>query len=121
VLDILFRCANGGDAVSVGILQAIGTLMARSVAGCAKYLDMGMEFDVVLVGSVTLKATCPVMLDTFMAETLRLMGKKVHFKPLEVPVAAGAVLWAMELAAGRPADDEMARKVTAILKSRTAL
>lgn len=116
ILGILFRCANAGDGVAAGILRSVGASMARCVAGCEKRLDMGEEFDVVLVGSVTLKASCPILLDTLKAETLRLTGKKVNFIPLAVPPAVGGVLWAMELALGRLADSDVTEKTIAAVR-----
>jgi N-acetylglucosamine kinase-like BadF-type ATPase len=113
ILDVLFACANNGDEVAAGILKQVGAQMARCIAGCARRLDMGEEFDVVLVGSVTLKATCPIMLDTLKAETLRLSGKRVHFIPLKVTVAVGSVLWAMELTQGSLVDDATVDRVIA--------
>lgn len=110
ILDVLFKCANEGDAVAVGILKHVGGQIARNVAGCERLLDMGPAFDVVLVGSVTLKASCPILLDTLKSEVLRLTGKQVAFIPLTVPAAVGAVLWAIELALGRLADDTVTQR-----------
>jgi N-acetylglucosamine kinase-like BadF-type ATPase len=111
ILDILFLCANRGDEAAAGILRRVGGQMARCVAGCERLLDFGDEVDVVLVGSVTLKASCPILLDTLKSEALRLTGKKLNFIPLAVPVAAGAVLWAIELALGRPAGKDVVDRV----------
>jgi len=111
VLEILFSCANRGDAVASGVLRRVGAQIACCIAGCERRLDFGEELDVVLVGSVTLKASCPILLDTLKAEALRLTGKKLNFIPLEIPVAAGAVLWAIELAAGRTASDAIYERV----------
>lgn len=115
ILEILFSCGNLGDAVATAILKRVGTQIARCIAGCEKRLDFGEELDVVLVGSVTLKASCPILLDTLKAEAVRLTGKKVNFIPLTVPVAVGAVLWATELALGRLAEKDVAdRTVDAV-------
>lgn len=121
IIDVLYRAANAGDGVAIDVLRDIGHRMARCVAGCAARLDMGEEFDVVLVGSVTLKAACPILLDTLMAETLRLSGKRVRFIPLKVPVAVGSVLWAMELALGSPVDDAMADRVIASVSGASGM
>lgn len=111
ILDILFLCANRGDEVAAGILKRVGGQIARCIAGCDRRLDFGDELDVILVGSVTLKASCPILLDTLKAEALRLTGKKLNFIPLAVPVAAGAALWAIELALGRPAGKDVRDRV----------
>lgn len=110
MLEVLFLCGNQGDAVAVNILKQLGGQIARCVAGCERRLDMGAEFDVVLVGSVTLKASCPILLDTIKSETLRLTNKQINFIPLAVPAAVGAVLWAIELALGHLADDAVTER-----------
>lgn len=111
VLDVLFQCANADDDVAIRILRHVGGQIARCIAGCERKLDLGNEFDVVLVGSVTLKGSCPVLLDTLKSETLRLTGKQVSFIPLHVPVAVGAVLWAIEIAQDRPVNDAVEKRV----------
>jgi N-acetylglucosamine kinase-like BadF-type ATPase len=115
ILEILFLCGNRGDAVAAGILRRVGAQIACCIAGCERRLDFGEELDVVLVGSVTLKASCPILLDTLKSETLRLTGKKVNFILLSVPVAVGAVLWAMELALGHQAEEDVADRVAKAL------
>ncbi|MDP3176346.1 MAG: BadF/BadG/BcrA/BcrD ATPase family protein, partial [Spirochaetaceae bacterium] len=70
VLRILFTAGNEKDAVALRILREVGSQMGRSVAGCAHFLDFGDEIDVVIVGSVALKATCPAMMDSFRDESL---------------------------------------------------
>lgn len=103
ILDVLFDCGNAGDKAATDILRRVGGQIARCIAGCSKRLNFGDELDVVLVGSVMLKASCPILLDELKAETAALAGKTVRFIPLDVPPAAGAVYWAMELALGREA------------------
>jgi N-acetylglucosamine kinase-like BadF-type ATPase len=107
VLEILFRCGNQGDEAAVGIQRRIGMQIARCIAGCAARMSFGPELDVTLVGSVMLKAACPVMLDTLKAETAALTQKTVRFHPLGVPPAAGAVYWALELALGHGAAEPL--------------
>lgn len=101
ILNVLFECGNAGDQAAVGILRKVGGQIARCIAGCAFRLDFGQELDIVLVGSVMLKAACPVMADTLKAETTALTGKSANFISLDVPAAAGAGCWANELVLGR--------------------
>ena len=98
ILKLLFECANKKDEISMEILTRIGKQIAKCIAGCAKRLDFGDELDVVLVGSVFNKATCPIMMQTLKSETVNLINKKISFIPLKTSPAIGSVLWAIEIA-----------------------
>jgi predicted NBD/HSP70 family sugar kinase len=95
VLEILFAAGNEGDAVALGILREVGRQMGRSVAGCARSLGFGDGVDIVIVGSVALKAACPAMMDSFREEAIRLSGKRLRFIPFGSSPSAGALLWAL--------------------------
>ena len=69
--------------------------------------------DVVLIGSASLKAQSPVMLDTCRAETERLTGKQIHLIPLTNPPASGALIWAAELAFSPEQVDALRERIIA--------
>jgi N-acetylglucosamine kinase-like BadF-type ATPase len=117
MLDILFTTASRNDEAATRILRHVGCQIAKCIAGCERRLDFDEELDVVLVGSVTLKANCPILIETLMSETLRLTKKSVHFIPLTTPVAVGAVLWAIELTLGHPAELETIDKIILSVES----
>lgn len=111
VLRALFAAGNEGDAVALRILREVGEQMGRSVAGCARLLDFGDEVEVVLVGSVSLKADCPAMMDSFRAQALRLSGKRLEFIPFAASPSAGALIWALEIANGGFAEPALAKRI----------
>lgn len=96
LVQILFRCAQHGDVPARQELERLGKEFARSLAGCIQRLSFGECVDIALVGSVTLKGECPLMVQTLGKELPRLTGKTHAFYPLGVPPVAGAVLWALE-------------------------
>ena len=109
-VQLLFTSARNGDAVASELLQRLGRDFAHSLAGCIRLLNFGHQVDIVLVGSVTLKATCSLMMDALQDTLPRLTGKKHTFYPLTVPPAVGAVFWAME-SAGFPPDTEVKERM----------
>lgn len=119
ILGILFDEGNRGDAQALDLLRHTGSQMAHSAAGVITKLDYDLEVDIVLVGSVNLKATCPAMLDAFHQTVERLTGKTCRLIPLDVPPATGAVLWALELLHDAPVGADTRAGVIAAV--RTAL
>ena len=117
ILEILFETGNQGDTVAIEIMENIGRQIARCIAGCEKTLDFGEDIEVVLVGSVMLKASSSLIVDTLKSETRRLTGKNISFIHLTVPPAVGSVLWAVELALGKKANKEIADKIAASLSA----
>jgi len=101
IIQLVFRTAGEGDAVAIELLTYIGTQLARSAAGCVNQLRFGEEVDIILAGSVWVKATDPTMFNVFKQEMARLTGKACQYITLDVPPAVGAVLWALELANGQ--------------------
>ncbi len=88
---LLDKCAFEGDAVCISFLKQLSHEFACSLAGCIQRLDFGSRVDIALVGSVTLKAKCPIMLDA-LKEELPLLTHKTHsFYPLRHPPVLGAV------------------------------
>lgn len=109
-IKLLNDSAEANDAVSIALLKNQGQEFAKSLAGCIRILDFGENVDIVLVGSVTLKSENSIMLDSLKETLPKLTGKTHRFYPLEVPPAAGAVLWALERS-GRQVDCEIRKKV----------
>lgn len=109
-VKLLFACAEKGDEPARERMRELGREFARSLAGCMRLLSFGPQVDVVLVGSVTLKASCSLMTDTMMETLPTLTGKTHRFYPLTSPPAAGAVLWALERA-GISLTEEIRRRV----------
>jgi N-acetylglucosamine kinase-like BadF-type ATPase len=97
---ILHRTAGEGDETALAILEESGRSYAGGIAGAAEALSFppGETVEVVFAGSLFTKADCDHAQKT--AERLlleRFSGERVlSFKRLDVPCAAGAVLWAMD-------------------------
>jgi N-acetylglucosamine kinase-like BadF-type ATPase len=116
LLKLLFDAANEKDAEASVMLEYIGHNMALSCAGCISRLDFDEQVSVVLVGSVILKADNPIMMDTLKNELPLMTGKEICFVPLAVPPAAGAVLWALEVAGIPTAAESLRKKVISQIK-----
>ena len=92
-----FEEANKGDEASIKILEDMGKCLARAAAGAIVELGINDTPEVVLAGSVYVKGSCPILVDTFKAEVNRLTGQECMFNVLQVPPATGAIIWAKEL------------------------
>lgn len=101
VIAALFAAYDEGDAVAAGIVRHVADALARSAAGCTARLRFGDTVPVVLIGSVWTKGRFQPMIDHFRARYERYAAKQADLRILEVPPAAGSVLWALELALGR--------------------
>jgi len=106
LVSVLLAAAEAGDAVGGSIVDRSARQMANSTVGCLRNLDFGTEepVDIVMAGSVWVKAESPVMRDRYKAYVQELAGQPCRFILLQAPPAAGAVLWALELAHGGPVD-----------------
>lgn len=111
--QVLYAAANEGDEIALALLRSFGVQFAQSIAGCINNLHFGDSVDVVLIGSASLKAQSPVMLDTCRAETERLTGKQIHLIPLTNPPASGALIWAGELAFSSEQVDALRERIIA--------
>ncbi|SFJ01116.1 BadF-type ATPase [Paenibacillus sp. UNC496MF] len=119
LMRILFAAADAGDEAAVAIVAHSAKQLAHSVAGCLAHLDFGDEpVDVVLAGSVWVKAESPLLLERFKRHVAELSPQRCSYTVLQVPPATGAVLWALELAHGRPAGADMRRAVIASVTGR---
>jgi len=104
LMRLLFAAADRGDEAALGILAQSARQLALSTAGCIEGLDFGEEVEVVLAGSVWLKAESPLYFERYRGELAALTDRLCRFVRLAVPPATGAALWALELAWGRPVD-----------------
>lgn len=111
LMQIMFAAADGGDSAAVGIVDHAAKQLALSTAGCIRNLDFGAEVDVILAGSVWVKAESPLLLDKYKAYVAELIPHRCHYTVLRIPPATGAVLWALELARGRPVGSDSRRSV----------
>ncbi|GBG06406.1 N-acetylglucosamine kinase [Paenibacillus agaridevorans] len=113
IVTTLLAAAEQGDAVASGIVDHSARQLAYSTVGCLGHLDFDDDkpVDIVMAGSVWAKAASPIMRDRYMGFVSGLTGQECRFVLLQEPPAAGAVLWALELALGAPADDALRAKV----------
>jgi N-acetylglucosamine kinase-like BadF-type ATPase len=120
LMRILFAAADEGDAAARGIVDNTARQLARSAVGCMENLDFGgvEEIDVILAGSVWVKAESPLLFQLFRQHVVSMTDRKFRYVKLEVPPATGAVLWALELAIGQPVDADTRRKVIENVKAR---
>lgn len=115
---LLFEVAEEGDPVARELLVHTGDILAHTVGGVVQQLNWpeNEPLEVVLIGSVHLKARCPLMRETFEKRLAELTGKGFVFVPLSAAPAAGAVLWALEEAAGQPPEAAVRERVMTSLK-----
>lgn len=112
LVTLLFESAESGDAVASAIVEHSARQLAYSTVGCLSHLDFNEEpVDIVMAGSVWVKAASPVMRDRYKQFVAELTGRSCNFILLQEPPAAGAVIWALELAHGGPISKEMRQKV----------
>ncbi|WP_334071462.1 MULTISPECIES: N-acetylglucosamine kinase [Paenibacillus] len=113
LVRILFRAADQGDSAALQIIRHSGEQLARSVAGCLEHLNFAgdREADIILAGSVWVKAETPLLFDGFRQQMAALTQVPCNYIFLQVPPAAGAVLWALELAGESPVKPELRGKV----------
>ncbi|MFC5401284.1 N-acetylglucosamine kinase [Cohnella soli] len=122
LMRILFAAADDGDAAAVELIDASALQLARTTAGCMHNLDFGEEVDIILAGSVWIKAESPLLFDRYRQHVSELTGhgRRCRFIKLQVPPATGAVLWALELALGRPVEPDIRQKVITGVESSLA-
>lgn len=116
IIRILFACSGEGDPVAAGIVRETADALARSAAGCAVRLRFEPPIPVILIGSVWTKGRHQPMMDHFKAQFERYAGMACALTVLDVPPAAGSILWAMELATGTVPDETMREKVFSQLR-----
>jgi N-acetylglucosamine kinase-like BadF-type ATPase len=111
IITVLYNSANKGDEVSMEIVRGIAREQAKSVSGCIRNLSFSEAPEIVLAGSVWTKTYCPPLLSYFKECITHYTGWQVEPFPLQVIPAAGAILWALELALKHPATLEQREAV----------
>lgn len=119
IVTYLFEAANGGDEVSTGIVKELADQLAKSVSGCILKLKFEETPEIILAGSVWTKSDCPLLLTHFKERIFQYTGKVLEPVPLKVIPAAGALLWALELALNHaPGPEQRNRIITSeVLKN----
>lgn len=99
-----FEAANGGDAVACEILSAMGRNGAETVLGAIFQAGFSETepVEVVLAGSLYVKADSRLLVEAFKQTVVRVLGDRAQFRLLKEPPVSGAVLWALEDLAGPP-------------------
>ncbi len=103
IITILFDSANLGDAVAQEVVRDIARQLAKSVSGCIRRLNFSGTPEVILAGSIWTKAHCPLLLSHFRECIFQYTGQWIDPQVLKVIPAAGAIIWAMEVACNHPA------------------
>lgn len=112
-----FARAREGDEIAREILTTIGTTLGHSALGAVRSLSFTGTVEIVLAGSVWIKGDSSDMKDAF-SRVLREEGLPFVLRPLSVPPATGALLWALELANGRVPDHETREEVFASVSAK---
>jgi N-acetylglucosamine kinase-like BadF-type ATPase len=112
IVTYLFQAANAKDEVAMNIVREVADQLAKSVSGCMKRLDFKGIPEVILAGSVWTKSDCPLFLKHFKDCVHQYTGTNINPIPLQIIPAAGAVLWALELAQNHPVSLEQRSLIT---------
>jgi len=116
---IVFKAADKGDKPALEALKEAANQLAKTSAGCARGLNFGDEIEIVLAGSVWVKAESSALFDfyqTFMMNFLP--GKILKYNILQVPPATGAILWALSLTGIDPFQENIRQKVIKAVEDR---
>ena len=92
-----FDEANKGDKVAISILEEMGDCLARNVSSVIVNKKYDEHPEIVLAGSVYVKGSCPVLVESFKKACNKYTQKECSFNVLQVPPATGAIIWAKEL------------------------
>ncbi len=111
LLTALFEAVGEKDEVAVKIVQEISNQLAKSVAGCMKALQFNHTPEVVLAGSVWVKSNCPLLISHFKECVRNYSGKEIEPILLKTIPAAGAIIWAQELAQNHSATPEQRTRI----------
>lgn len=98
LIKLLFAHGNNSDIISLEILAKAGENMGLSVAGCIDNLHFNDRITIILAGSVWANASCDAMLEAFKKIITSKGFVNTDYIVLIAPPAAGAILWAYELA-----------------------
>lgn len=113
LMQLLFQHADYGDPAAAAIVENSALQLAKSAAGCVNNLSFNDEVEIVLAGSVWVKAESPMLFEKFKENMAKLTDKFCKYKILTVPPATGAVLWALELENCKFADNNTKSRVIA--------
>ncbi len=113
LVQLLFRHADAGDPSAVSAVENSALQLAKSASGCINNLSFGDMVEIVLAGSVWVKAETPILFDKFKKYVSEFTDKNCRYNILTVPPATGAVLWALELVNSSFADIGTKSKVIA--------
>ncbi len=94
---VVFAAAEMEDEPALDILRESGRALARSTAGCVRWLEFQAPIEIVLSGGVWRKAENPVQYDAYRAELDRLITQEKTIAILSYPPILGAVLWGFRL------------------------
>ena len=114
IIAILYDAAQEGDAAALALLDTLAERLARSLGGLIGRLSFADTVDIVLIGSANLKGKAYLLTQRVLERTQALTGKACRMRPLDLPPAAGAVLWALERADG-PVSGPVRERVLASL------
>jgi N-acetylglucosamine kinase-like BadF-type ATPase len=116
---IVFRAADKGDKPALEALDAAARQLAKTSAGCARSLKFHDEIEVVLAGSVWVKADSPALFEFYKKYMSDLLpDKTLKYEILRVPPATGAILWALSLTGADPFRDSIKQKIIKAVEER---
>ncbi len=118
LMQLLFSAADSGDAAAVSVVENCALQLAKSTAGCITNLSFQDTVEVVLAGSVWVKAETPILFEKYKEYLSAMTDRTCVCNILSVPPATGAVLWALELVNSSFADTELKKKVIAAVEQR---
>ena len=119
IIQTAAKAAIDGDALARGIFDAVGASVGQTAAGCIRRLSFegfgtpDNPIDVVQVGSIWYRVAYDGMNKSFLQTVQALSGKSCRTVRLDAPAAVGGVLWAKEVADGKPAEAAYREKVLA--------
>ena len=111
LMRALFEACDAGDEVAQAVVRHCAESSAQTVLGCMQRLDFKGEATVVQAGSVWAKAETPLLSQWYREKLEKQAPVPCQFHILREPPATGAVLWALELERGQPADGEVTKRV----------
>lgn len=96
--SFIFKAANLGDEVALGILEGMGKQYAQSINSAIRHLNYNEceELSVVLAGSIHMHGESAIAIDRMMTDVLSENQQiKIVFYKLERPPVMGAIVWAI--------------------------
>ena len=103
-IRILFRAAAKDDKVALAFLREIAANYAGGISTMTEELQFSKDevLDIVLAGSVFVKAENPILTDSLKEMVSKQHpGYRINYVVLELPPVAGAVIWALNTLNGK--------------------